>query len=404
MGNIIKKGLFALGLLFLFILPAKALNNVNMYFFYSASCPHCQAEEVFLNKLTSEHSNLKIYRYEVSKSMKNSQLLADVGDLLKVKVTGVPFNVIGNKVVIGYAEGMGFDENLESLVNYYSTHSYNDKVGVFLGVVKKSDNTNKDNSNTDNTSKNNLKEITLPLLGKVDPKTVSLPIVTALIGFLDGFNPCSMWVLLFMMSVLITMNDRKKMAYIGLTFILSSATIYFLFMAAWLNLTMLVGSVVWVRLFISLVAVIGGVISLRAAWKNRNGGCAVVDDKKRTKLFDRIKKFTKEKSLIIAILGTALIAISVNLIDMLCSAGLPVVYSEILKMNHVSTFANYAYLLLYVFFFMINDIIIYIIAMRTAKLKGISTKFGSATHLIGGILMIIIGLLLVLKPGWLILG
>jgi len=235
-------------------------------------------------------------------------------------------------------------------------------------------------------------------VGKIKTENLSLPIIAILMGVLDGFNPCAMWILLFLISILIGMNDRKKMWILGLTFVATSALMYSLFMIAWLNLALFMGSLSWIRILVAGVAIIGGIINLKSGL-NKDSGCRVVNDKKREKIFSRVKRLTSEKTFLLALGGIILLAISVNLIELLCSAGLPVVFTQILALNELSSIDHYLYILLYIIFFMIDDMIVFIIAMLTLKLTGISTKYGKISHLIGGILMIIIGLLLIFNPG-----
>ncbi|MFA6778054.1 MAG: hypothetical protein WCR80_06455 [Bacilli bacterium] len=235
-------------------------------------------------------------------------------------------------------------------------------------------------------------------MGKIKTENLSLPIIAILMGVLDGFNPCAMWILLFLISILIGMNDRKKMWILGLTFVATSALMYSLFMIAWLNLALFMGSLSWIRILVAGVAIIGGIINLKSGL-NKDSGCRVVNDKKREKIFSRVKRLTSEKTFLLALGGIILLAISVNLIELLCSAGLPVVFTQILALNELSSIDHYLYILLYIIFFMIDDMIVFIIAMLTLKLTGISTKYGKISHLIGGILMIIIGLLLIFNPG-----
>lgn len=78
--------------------------------------------------------------------------------------------------------------------------------------------------------------VNLPLFGKIDTTQISLPIFTIIIGLLDGFNPCAMWVLMFLLALLVYTRSRKKMFIVGGTFILVSGIVYYIFMAAWLNL------------------------------------------------------------------------------------------------------------------------------------------------------------------------
>ena len=250
------------------------------------------------------------------------------------------------------------------------------------------------------TSSSNIKNI--PLLGKVDVKKVSLPIISIVIGLVDGFNPCAMWVLLFLITMFINMKDRRRMWILGFTFILSSALVYLMFMLAYLHIASALIQT-WFKYIIALVALVGGIINLRSYYKERQKdiGCSVTDAKKRRKIVDKIKKILSEKSFIFAFFGIIFLAFSVNLIELACSAGLPVMFTNIIAMNNVSAPLTALYFFLYLLFFMIDDIIVFSIAMITFKVTGISNKYSKYSHLIGGIIMIIIGLLMAFKTEWL---
>ena len=127
----------------------------------------------------------------------------------------------------------------------------------------------------------------------------------------------------------------------------------------------------------------------------------VVDDNKRNKMFGSIKKFTQEKNFFLALIGVIALAISVNIVELACSAGLPVMFIEILSMNHLTVFEEIVYIGLYMLFFLIDDLIIFFIAMTTMQLTGFSTKYGKISKVIGGLLLLLIGLLLIFKPEWL---
>ena len=212
-----------------------------------------------------------------------------------------------------------------------------------------------------------------------------------------------MWVLLFLITMLINMKDKKKMWILGLTFLVTSALIYLLFMAAWLKVAISFTSTKIIRLLIALVALIGGSINLRSYInsKKKDDGCEVVDDKKRKKIITKIKTIVKEKNFILALIGIITLAISVNLVELACSAGLPLIFTQILALNNLSKIKYAIYMLLYILFFLIDDIVIFVIAMCTLNIKGISSKYGKYSHLIGGIIMILIGILMIFKPEWL---
>lgn len=138
------------------------------------------------------------------------------------------------------------------------------------------------------------KIIKLPFLGDTNIHKLSLPILSVLMGLLDGFNPCAMWTLLFLISLLIGINDRKKMWILGSTFIIASASVYFIFMSAWLNLILFLGFIIWVRLLIALLALIGGGYNIREFFVNKINGCKVTGKEERRKVFDKLKNIVKK--------------------------------------------------------------------------------------------------------------
>lgn len=244
---------------------------------------------------------------------------------------------------------------------------------------------------------------TVPVLGEINSKTVSLPIFSAVIGAVDGFNPCAMWILIFLITMLFGMKDRKKMWILGITFIATSGLVYLLFMLSWLNLAIFLTKVRLLRLLISIFAIIFGMVNIYKYIKetNQEVGCDVTNEKHKGKIIKWIKKITNEKKFIIAVLGIMVLAILVNILELLCSLGLPVVFTQVLALNDLNTVQYGFYLGLYILFFLLDDILIFAIAMKTLTIKGISNKYTKYSHLIGGIIMLAIGLLMVLKPEWL---
>ena len=377
-------------------------NLVNIYLFYSYTCPHCKEEEKLLEELKDKYDNIRVYQYEVS-SEENSLLLDKASEIFNTSVSGVPFTVIGEKVYKGFnyenarARFMG-------TIEYYSEYGYVDKLGEYIGDIELpsysvlEDRPDLMEYMDDYTNY----KIKVPLIGVVETKNLTLPIIAILIGLVDGFNPCAMWVLLFLISMLIGMKDKKKMVVLGTVFLGTSALIYLLFMVAWLNVATLLISVKYVRLVIGLVAVFGALYNLVSYFRHRKEtGCNVVDDKKRNKIFERIKKFTHEENFFLAILGVMALAISVNIVELACSAGLPVMFTQILSMNNLTIIEEVLYIALYMLFFLIDDLVIFFIAVRTMEVSGVSTKYGKASKLIGGILLLIIGVLMIFKPEWL---
>lgn len=410
--------------LFLFLpLNAKAEEKViNIHLFYGSGCPHCAKEEEFLSEYLEGRDDVKLYTYEIWYDTDNQKLLSDVQKQMgTTNKSGVPFTVIGKKTIVGYSEGTT-DEQIKEAVDYYLNNDYRDYAGEITGKiskkidesttkesenkdVKENEETKKENSkitsSTDDTSDELDENVTVPVLGKVNAKSVSLPVLAIVLGFVDGFNPCAMWILIFLITMLFNMKNRKKMWILGLTFILTSGIVYLMFMLAWLNLATFISKIAFIRVLIAVVALVVGLINIYKyieSLKKKDEGCDVVDKKDRKKIMNKIIAITKEKRFIFALLGVIVLAASVNIIELMCSIGIPLLFTQILAMNNLSTFSYMIYMLIYIFFFLIDDIVIFVISMVTLKVTGLSTKYTKYSHLVGGILMLIIGLLLIIKP------
>ena len=380
-------------LLVLFLLGitnVKSENNVNLYLFYSETCITCASEEKYLNDIKDDYPYLNVITYEVTKNEDNDKLLNDVRKALKNNDSTVPYTVIGTMGLTGFNDGV--QEKILKAIEKYHT---NDHVDI-VDIIKNDLNIDYEIDYPDD-------EFNVPILGHIDPKSVSLPLVSVVIGLIDGFNPCAMWVLIFLISMLFNMKNKKRMWFLGITFLVSSALVYLVFMMSWLQIAITLTKVNWVRLIIALIALIGGLINLTSYFKalKKDDGCEVVDESRRKKIFSQIKKFTTEKSLFLATVGIIGLAVSVNLIELACSSGLPLVYTQILALNDLSMIQYLLYILIYILFFLIDDIIIFVVAMKTLEISGISTKYTKYSHLIGGIVMIIIAILMVFKPEWL---
>lgn len=388
-----NKFLFFLFFLLLLI-PIKGLAlEKNIYLFYSKDCPHCEAEIKFLNSYLKDNKDVKLIKYEVAYNKENQEIFQKAYEVMDFNSNGgVPYLIVGDDVLYGFMESTGPD-TIKKMVDKYVKDDEIDIFGEEMGLVEKRERKGKEKEET--------KKFNLPIFGEVDAKSVSLPLVAIVIGFIDGFNPCAMWVLIFLISMLFGMKDRKKMWILGLTFLFTSGFVYLLFMLSWLNLAVITSQYLLFRILIGSFSIIFGsynIYNYIKAKKNPDVGCEVTDDKKRRKIMNKIKDIVKEKKFILAILGIMLLAVTVNLIELLCSLGLPMTFTQILAMNNLSKVSYGIYLLLYIIFFMIDDIIIFVIAMKTLKIKAISNKYTKYSHLIGGVIMFIIGVLMIVAP------
>jgi len=401
--------------MFLFIpFGVNANENVNIYLFYGDGCPHCAALEEYLNNEYSSDKNVMVYKYEVWNNKENQELWKKVENITGEEAKGVPYFVIGDEIYQGYSAGSTWEKKVDRAIKKAKKNDYNDNVGITLGVVEGKIKESKQDSNSsfdpskkeadlsDYTKKEDAPNTKLDIFNTtVDLKDMSLPVIAVIIGLVDGFNPCAMWVLIFLITMLFDYPSRKKMWILGCTFIFTSAFIYFLFMMSFLKVAEFISGIKILQILIALFALAFGIINVYRYFKTKDVGCDVVDKNKRRKIMTRIKKIVSNKSFVLALVGIVFLAISVNLIELLCSLGLPVMFTQILAYNNVTGIKNILYIILYIIFFLIDDLIVFFVAMKTLKITAISNKYSKYSHLIGGLIMLIIGILMLVKPEWL---
>lgn len=385
-------------LVFLFPLNTRA-KDITLYFFHGDGCPHCAEEEKFLDKLKEENTNINISYYEVWHNDENAELLKKVQEVYKVSNKGIPLTIIGESYIVGFGDTT--TDKIKRAINYYEEHKYIDVISKIEKEEISSDYYEIHDKFNEQETKSD-KELSISLFGlkNINLKKISISSAAVLIGLVDGFNPCAMWVLLFLISVLIGMKDRKKMWIYGTTFLLTSALVYMAIMLSWLNIVVKMTTIIWIRNLIGVIAIIGSIVNLKSFYTSKSG-CKVVNDKKRKIIFSKIREYTHNKSFFLGLLGIIGLAISVNFIELACSAGLPLVFTQLLAINDITGISAFFYTVVYIMFFLFDDMFIFFIAMLTMNVTGISTKYAKYSHLIGGVLMLLVGILLIFKPEWL---
>lgn len=359
----------AIIMLFTFI-PVKAEEALYIHLFYLSTCTNCSEEMAWLDETYANDSRINIKMYEIS-DKKYRDLFEQTQVKLNTPAKGVPYLVIGDQAITGFIKGTTDIEISKAIERYLATGTSIDPFDSNYQV---------------------------PILGEVDIKEISLPLLAGVMGVVDGFNPCAMWVLVFLITLLINLKDRKRMWILGLTFIFISGLIYYLFMFAWLNVAMILNSIPIIQIVIALVSIGFALYQIRQFFNTKDVGCEVVDDTRRKTILTKVKKITSAQSLLLSLMAIISLAILVNLFELMCSLGLPVIFTQILSLNELSFWQTQFYLLIYILFFLIDDIIIFSIAMLTLKIKPISGKYMKYSHLIGGVIMLVLGLLMLFKP------
>lgn len=383
---------------------AQPSGQVDVYLFWALGCPHCEREIEFLTRLEAGESRLRVHALEVSRDAAHRRAFAAVVRQLRIDEPALPLTVVGDVPMVGYASDATSGAELRRLIEHCLADRCPDMVGAMLRELSGGDAKGAAVPQPGAAQRVIPREVSLPFVGPVSTANLSLPVLTLLLGALDGFNPCAMWVLVFLIGLLLGLQDRFRMWVLGSAFIAASALVYFLFMAAWLNFLLFIGAVVWVRAAVALVALGGGFYYLRGYLQSTAAVCEVTAPQARQRVFESLRRLTSESRFWLALAGIVALAFAVNLVELLCSAGIPAVYTQVLALSEIPTWQHYAYLALYILVFMLDDLFVFVVAMKTLQIAAATTRYTRFSQLAGGVVLLAIGALLLLRPEWLMFG
>jgi len=242
----------------------------------------------------------------------------------------------------------------------------------------------------------------LPVFGRVNASEVGMPAFTIAIGLVDGFNPCAMWVLLFLLSLLVNLKNRARMFAIAGVFVLISGMAYFAFMAAWLNVFMFLGYLRGVQITLGVLGIAVGGIHVKDFFAFKKGVSLSIPETAKPGIYERTRRIVTAETLWAAVAGAVVLAVLVNIVELLCTAGLPALYTNVLMMQGYPAAKNYAYLALYNAAYMFDDGLMVLIAVVTLGRHKLQEKEGRWLKLISGTLILALGVVMIFKPEWLV--
>jgi uncharacterized membrane protein HdeD (DUF308 family) len=243
--------------------------------------------------------------------------------------------------------------------------------------------------------------IDVPWIGEISASRLGMPTFTILVGLVDGFNPCAMWVLLFLLSILVNLKDRWKILAVAGTFVVISGVAYFAFMAAWLNVLLLVGFLREVQIVLAVLAITVGTIHVKDFFAFKRGISLSIPESAKPGIYARVRNIVTAESLVGAVIGASVLAVLVNVIELLCTAGLPALYSQVLMMQDFPSWKNYAYLGLYIAAYMLDDALMVTLVVATLGKRKLQENEGRWLKLVSGLVILLLGFVLLLRPQWL---
>ncbi|MGB6872965.1 MAG: hypothetical protein WBE46_02280 [Dehalococcoidia bacterium] len=342
-----------------------------VHFFHVPGCSHCEEQEPFNEKLESEYPSINITRHDATTPAGSARLSEMLENLGIEDMPVFPITIFGNQVFSGWESEETTGRAIETALKQCLAGDCPSPAGEEPGDG-----------------------IILPIIGEIVPADYSLPALAVILGLVDGFNPCAMWVLVYLISLIATLRDRKRIWLIVGSFVLASGVLYFLFMTAWLNAFLFIGYVRPVTTVIGLVALGGGILQIREFVKTKGAiVCEVTDEESRKKTMTRIQKIVASPITLGTIAGIIVLAFAVNSIEFACSFGIPAVFTRVLSLASLTTFQYYGYILLYVVVFMLDDLVIFGTA-AIALTSNLGDRYAKYTRPVGGTILIILGALL----------
>lgn len=352
--------------------------RVHLYFFWSQKCPHCLKAVPFIESLQQDYSWLEVHSAEVSQNRQNLQRYVEMASSLDHEARSVPAFFICGKLITGYDSPQGVGQQILD-----HAHACRQKPAMAFSTADD-------------------RTLMLPFIGTVEPESNTLLVFTLIIAGMDSFNPCAFFVLLFLLSLMVHARSRTRMLLIGSTFVGISALIYFLFMAAWLNLFMMIGAVPTITLIAGMVAIIIGIINAKDYFLFRQGPSLSIPESAKPSLYRRMRNLLKADNITTMLLGTATLAVAANSYELLCTAGFPMVYTRLLTLSELNSLQHYAYLVLYNLIYVIPLMIIVIVFSYTLGAYKLTEQQGRFLKLLSGLMMLGLGLIMLFAPDLLV--
>lgn len=340
---------------------------VELQVFHSEGCPHCAAARVFLDQLQAERPALRIVYRSVDSDPAAAEELQRVSRAAGLWPPGVPTFVVGTRVLVGFDDAAHAGQDLKLLIAGGQARP---------GLARTP-------------------------WGTLSAEALGLPLFTLALGLLDGFNPCAMWVLLFLLSLLVRLKDRRRMAWVAGTFVVVSGAVYYAFMTAWLNVFLAVGMSEGVRMGLAGVALLIGAFNLKDGLTHGVGPSLSIPASARPGLVARMHAVVHSQALLASMAGVALLAVIVNGVELLCTAGFPAVYSAVLAQHPLSTLQHHAYLGLYILAYIADDSLMVGAAVMALGSRKLGERAGRGLKLASGAVMLALGTVLLWRPQWL---
>ncbi len=369
---------------------------VHLYYFFSPTCPHCQAARPFIEELAARKPWLELRKFAVKDNPDNARFYYQTAQSLGVEALSIPGFVFCRQVMIGYDSAATTGADLEKALD--ACHAERVAHPGASAAASTSAAYNAQVSRTELTGGPAITTFHLPFVGNVDTQALSLPVLTLVLAGMDAFNPCAFFVLLFLLSLLVHAKSRTRMAIVGGTFVLFSGIVYFVFMAAWLNVFLVAGELRLITVVAGLVALTVAALNIKDYFWFKEGPSLSIPDAAKPGLFKRMRDVVNTGSMGPMLVSTVLLAIVANSYELLCTAGFPMVYTRALTLAKLESWQYYAWLAAYNVIYVLPLLAIVVVFTRTMGARKLTESEGRILKLVSGFMMLGFGIVLLFAP------
>lgn len=355
--------------------------QVQLYFFWSLSCPHCTAAHPYIEAIPQARPWVRLHALELTRHPQNVERYGRMARDLGEVAASVPAWLFCGEMHVGWGDDATTGAMLRQRLDDCRARAAE---GAMV--------------NAPATAPPPAATIDLPLLGALDPARLSLPVLTLVLAGLDAFNPCAFFVLLFLLSMMAHQKSRTRMLAIGGVFVAISGLMYFAFMAAWLNVFQLFGHLAWVTVAAGALAVFVGAVNVKDYFWFERGLTLSIPESRKPDIFRRTRNILGAENLPAMIAATAFLAIAANFYELLCTAGFPMVYTRLLTLADLSPAARYGYLAAYNLIYVLPLAAIVAVFAGSLGARKLSEREGRLLKLMSGVMMLELGALLLLAP------
>ena len=366
-------------------------------FFTNHKCTHCADAEKFLGALTEERPEVIVRALYPLDDAEARARFKDLVERAKVTAATTPAFLVRGKLIVGWTNRETTGRLIEDILDDIEVADQTTTTGGGCVV-----DLNKSAEEQEPCGDEVLDQtLDLPFFGEVKPRDLGLPVFTVVLGLVDGFNPCAMWILLFLLSLLVHLKSRRRMFAIAGTFVLVSGIVYFAFMAAWFTFFDVIGKARAIQVTLGIFAVFVGLVHAKDFFAFHKGLTFSIPESAKPGIYARVNRILTAENLTGALATVIALAFMVNVVELLCTAGLPAIYTNVLAQHDLPRWQYYGYIGLYQVFYMFDDMLMLTIAIITLSRKRLQEHAGRWLKLLSGAVMVFLGLALIFKPEWL---